>query len=88
MKVLIESVLRLNPRSLLSNPVMAIVEMSFILVLLMAIYPQGFLPVANPGERGFYALVAFILLLTVWFSTLSDSIAERQARNTANSLRK
>lgn len=87
-KVLIESVLRLNPRSMLSNPVMFIVEISFILVLLMAVYPQGFPSVANPDERGFYALVAFILLLTVWFSTLSDSIAERQARSTANSLRK
>ena len=29
-----------------------------------------------------------ILLITVWFSTLSDSLAETQAKNTASSLRK
>jgi K+-transporting ATPase ATPase B chain len=32
--------------------------------------------------------VAIILLVTVWFSTLSDSLAETQAKNTASSLRK
>ena len=32
--------------------------------------------------------VALILLITVWFSTLSDALAESQAKNTANSLRR
>jgi K+-transporting ATPase ATPase B chain len=44
--------------------------------------------VGSPSERVFYVEVAVILLITVWFSTLSDSLAETQARNTANSLRK
>ena len=39
-------------------------------------------------ERVFYVEVAIVLLITVWFSTLSDSLAETQAKNTANSLRK
>ncbi len=54
----------------------------------MAIYPQGFYPVANLIQRPFYATVAVILIVTVWFSTLSDALAEKQAKNTANSLRK
>ena len=87
-KVLLDSVVRLNPRSLLSNPVMFIVEATFFVVAAMAIYPQGFVPVANPSERIFYVQVSVILIVTVWFSTLSDALAERQAKNTASSLRK
>jgi K+-transporting ATPase ATPase B chain len=67
---------------------MFIVELTFFVVAAMAIYPQAFLPVASPSEQMFYVTVAAILLITVWFSTLSDSLAETQARNTASSLRK
>ena len=86
--VLRDSLLKLNPVSLTSNPVMLIVELTFFVVGAMAFYPQGFVPVASPGKRLFYVEVALILLITVWFSTLSDSLAEHQARNTASSLRR
>ncbi|HUK50971.1 MAG TPA: HAD-IC family P-type ATPase [Terriglobales bacterium] len=85
---LLDSVVRLNPVRLLSNPVMFIVELTFFIVTGMAIDPQAFLPVANVNEKLFYVEVALILLITVWFSTLSDSLAETQAKNTASSLRK
>ncbi|MGD0494890.1 MAG: HAD-IC family P-type ATPase [Candidatus Bathyarchaeia archaeon] len=87
-KVLLDSVVRLNPQSLLSNPVMFLVEVTFFIVAAMAVYPQGFVPVASPSERIFYVQVSIILIVTVWFSTLSDALAERQAKNTASSLRK
>jgi len=86
-KVLGDSVIRLNPISLLSNPVMFIVELTFFIVAAMAIDPQLFYPVAYLSERTFYVEVAIILLITVWFSTLSDALAETQARMTAASLR-
>jgi len=37
--------------------------------------------------RIYYVEVALILLITVWFSTLADALAETQAKNTASSLR-
>ena len=86
-RVFVDSIVRLNPRTLLSNPVMLIVELTFFIVAAMAIYPQGFYPVASSSERTFYIEIAVILLITVWFSTLSDSLAETQARMTANDLR-
>ncbi len=86
-RVLADSIVRLNPVTLLSNPVMFIVEITFFIVAAMAIDPQVFYPVAYVSERTFYVEVAIILLITVWFSTLSDSLAETQARITANSLR-
>ncbi|HYY92345.1 MAG TPA: HAD-IC family P-type ATPase, partial [Candidatus Dormibacteraeota bacterium] len=82
-----DSIVRLDPRSLLSNPVMFIVELAFFIVVAMAIYPPAFNPVASLGLRTYYAEVAGILFLTVWFSTLADALAESQAKNTANSLR-
>jgi K+-transporting ATPase ATPase B chain len=66
---------------------MLIVEVTFLIVAGMAIDPYAFVPVAAPADRVFYVEVAAILLITVWFSTLSDSLAEQQAKNTANSLK-
>ena len=87
-KVLVDSVVRLNPKSLIKNPVMLIVELTFFIVAAMAIVPQAFVPISSPSLQGFYIEVAIILIITVWFSTLSDSLAEQQAKSTAGSLRK
>ena len=86
-KTLLDSLIRLNPKSLLANPVMFIVELTFFIVAAMAVYPPVFYPVASLGLRVYYVEVALILLITVWFSTLADALAETQAKNTANSLR-
>jgi K+-transporting ATPase ATPase B chain len=83
-----DSIVRLNPISLLANPVMLLVEITFFIVAAMAADPNAFFPVASPGEEAFYVEVAAVLLVTVWFSTLSDSLAEQQAKNTASSLRR
>ena len=87
-KVLIDSVVRLSPKSLLKNLVMLIVEITFFIVVAMAIVPQAFGSVASSSLRIFYVEVAAILLITVWFSTLSDALAEQQAKSTAGALRK
>jgi len=87
-KILIDSIRRLSPTSLIKNPVMLIVEITFFIVAAMAIVPKAFVPVANPNLQIFYVEVAAILLLTVWFSTVSDALAEQQAKSTAGSLRK
>src|SRR5438552_4036935 len=86
-KTLLDSLVRLNPTSLIANPVMFIVELTFFIVAAMAIYPPAFYPVANSSMRIYYVEVGLILLTTVWFSTLADALAETQAKNTATSLR-
>jgi K+-transporting ATPase ATPase B chain len=67
---------------------MLIVEVTFFIVAAMAVYPQGFFPLSSLRDTAFYIEVAVILLITVWFSTLSDALAEQQAKNTAGSLRR
>jgi len=66
---------------------MFIVELTFFVVAAMAVYPPVFYPVASLDLRIYYVEIALILLLTVWFATLSNALAESQAKNTANSLR-
>jgi potassium-transporting ATPase ATP-binding subunit len=87
-KVLIDSIVRLSPLRLIANPVMLIVEITFFVVAAMALNPEAFPRLASSSLQIFYAEVALILLITVWFSTLSDALAESQAKNTANSLRR
>src|SRR2546425_11298532 len=87
-RVFIDSLVRLSPLRLITNPVMLIVEITFLIVAAMALYPEGFPRFATPSLQSFYGEVALILLITVWFSTLSDALAESQAKNTANSLRR
>ncbi len=86
--VLWDSVLRLSPVKLISNPVIFVVELSFFVVLLMALFPGLFYGLAVIGDRHFYSYVAVIIFLTVWFSTLSDSFAEARSRATASGLKK
>jgi len=86
-KTLLDSLVRLNPASLIANPVMFIVELTFFIVATMAIYPPAFYPIASSSMRVYYVEVSLILLTTVWFSTLADALAETQAKNTASSLR-
>ncbi|NOL59327.1 potassium-transporting ATPase subunit KdpB [Ferroplasma acidiphilum] len=83
-----DSILRMNPARLIGNPVMFVVELSFFVVLLMAIVPGAFPHLAHQSSRMFYADVAAILLITVWFSTVSDSFAEARSRVTTASLKK
>jgi K+-transporting ATPase ATPase B chain len=87
-KVLIDSLVRLSPLRLIANPVMLIVEITFLIVGAMALDPEAFPRLASSALQIFYGEVALILLITVWFSTLSDALAESQAKNTANSLRR
>ncbi len=87
-KMLIDSVVRLSPLRLIANPVMLIVEITFFIVAAMALDPEAFPRLATSSLQIFYLEVALILLITVWFSTLSDALAESQAKNTATSLRR
>src|SRR5260370_31685038 len=87
-KVLLDSLVRLSPLRLIANPVMLIVEITFLIVGAMALDPEAFPRLATSSLQIFYGEVALILLITVWFSTLSDALAYSQAKNTANRLRR
>jgi K+-transporting ATPase ATPase B chain len=81
------SVTKLNPVYLgRDNIVMLIVEAGFVIVLAMGIDPSAFAGLSNQ-PRWFYFVIATILLLTVWFSTLSEALSEAQGRARVDFLR-
>jgi len=82
-----QSVRRLSPAYLVrDNPVMFIVEVGFLIVLAMALYPQGFGGLAHE-PAWFYETIAAILIVTVWFSTFSEALSEAQGRARVDFLR-
>jgi K+-transporting ATPase ATPase B chain len=86
-RILSDSFIKLDPRYLAkSNPVMFTVEVGFIVVLLIALFPNISAEFVN-GSQVFYLESAIVLILTVWFATFSESLSEAQARARVDSLR-
>ena len=86
-RVLIDSMLKLNPRYLANqSPVMFTVEAGFFVVLAIAMFPN-ISPEFVSQNQIFYWEVAIILILTVWFAAFSESLSEAQARARVDSLR-
>jgi len=86
-RVLADSIRKLNPWYLArQNPVMFTVEAGFIVVLAVAIFPDISTEFVSQNQI-FYFEAAIILILTVWFATLSESLSEGQARARVDSLR-
>src|SRR5437773_66754 len=86
-RALLDSLVKLNPLYLgKDSPVMLVVEAGFALVLAMGLAPGAFAGLVNQA-RWFYFIIAGSLLLTVWFSTLSEAVSEAQGRARVDALR-
>jgi potassium-transporting ATPase ATP-binding subunit len=86
-KVIQDSITKLDPRYLAkNNAVMFTVEVGFIVVLIIALFP-GISGEFVRHNQVFYLETAVILILTVWFATFSESLSEAQARARVDSLR-
>ncbi|HEX7473810.1 MAG TPA: HAD-IC family P-type ATPase, partial [Candidatus Limnocylindrales bacterium] len=84
-----ESVRKLDPRRLARNPVMFIVEITAVLVTLIAIGNMtGFQTVAGPAGLGFQVQIAVWLWFTVLFATYAEAVAEARGRAQAATLRR
>jgi K+-transporting ATPase ATPase B chain len=87
-RVILDSITKLDPRYLAkNNPVMFTVELGFLVVLFVAIFPNISETFVSQNQI-FYIEVAIILILTVWFATFSESLSEAQARARVDSLKK
>lgn len=68
------SFLKLDPRIMVKNPIMFIVEIGFFLTLLLTFAPNAF----GPAEvsTAFNLTVSLILLFTVLFANFAEALAE------------
>jgi len=77
------SVRKLDPRLLIANPVMFVVEVGFVYTLILSISAA-----VGGGQTVFIGEISAILLITVLFSTFSEAIAEGRGKAQAENLKK
>jgi K+-transporting ATPase ATPase B chain len=80
---------KLDPRLLIRNPVLFIVEITAVLVTLVALgNATGLQPTSEGGGLAFQAQIAIWLWFTVLFATYAEAVAEARGRAQAATLRK
>ena len=83
-RALKESFVKLNPITLMKNPVIFVVEVGAVLTTLFLIRDA----VAGAGGLGFELQIALWLWFTVLFATFAEAMAEARGKAQADSLRK
>lgn len=80
-----QAFIKLNPKYMITNPVMFVVEVGFALTLIDTIFPDVY---GDNGNRGFNGTVTIILLITVLFANFAEAVAEGRGKAQAESLKK
>ena len=78
---------KLNPKYMMKNPVMFVVEIGCVITALLTISPNLF-DSGNDDLRLYNFIVTVILFVTVWFANFAESIAEGRGKAQAASLKK
>ena len=78
---------KLDPRYMIKNPVMFVVEIGFIITLLITIFPSLF-GSQNSDLRVYNLIVSIVLFITVLFANFAESVAEGRGKAQAASLKK
>ena len=84
-RAVLDSLIKLNPRWMVRNPVMFVVEVGSVLATFLWI--QAFLGIGET-PAGFIGAIALWLWVTVLFSNFSEAVAEGRGKAQAESLRK
>lgn len=78
---------KFNPKIMIKNPVMFVVEIGFFLSIILCINPSLFFK--EESNMGIYnAIVSIVLFLTVLFANFAEAIAEGRGKAQAASLKK
>jgi K+-transporting ATPase ATPase B chain len=80
---------KLNPKYMIKNPVMFVVEIGFVLTLIMTMAPTIFGDDASLGYlRTYNGIVTGILFITVLFANFAESVAEGRGKAQAETLKR
>ncbi|HDR6258917.1 TPA: potassium-transporting ATPase subunit KdpB [Bacillus cereus] len=78
-----QSVAKLNPKVMIKNPIMFVVEIGFIITFILS-----FLPSSSSSIPGWFNItVSLILLFTVLFANFAEALAEGRGKAQADSLK-
>lgn len=87
-QAIIGSFVKLNPRYMMKNPVMFVVEVGFVVTLILSFFPTFFGDAASSNLRTYNIIVSVILFITVLFANFAESVAEGRGKAQAASLKK
>ncbi|MEC4818598.1 MAG: potassium-transporting ATPase subunit KdpB [Scytonema sp. PMC 1069.18] len=82
-----DTFVKLNPKSLIKNPVIFIVWVGTLVTLALTIDPYLFGPVSGDNLRLFNGLITGLLFFTVLFANFAEAIAESRGKAQADALR-
>ena len=77
---------KLNPKYMMKNPVMFVVEIGFVISLIMTIFPTIFGD--DSSLRIYNGIVTVILFVTILFANFAEAVAEGRGKAQADSLKK
>ncbi|WP_141559110.1 potassium-transporting ATPase subunit KdpB [Bacillus wiedmannii] len=78
-----QSIAKLNPKVMIKNPIMFVVEIGFIITFILS-----FLPSSSSSVPGWFNItVSLILLFTVLFANFAEALAEGRGKAQADSLK-
>lgn len=84
-RAFVESFKKLDPRVMMKNPIMFVVEIGFFITLLLTFVPNLFGGASDPFYNG---VVSFILFVTILFANFAEALAEGRGKAQAESLKK
>lgn len=81
----INSFKKMNPKFMIKNPIMFIVELGALLTLLVTIFPGAF---KSTQSFGYNLTISLVLFITVFFANFAEAIAEGRGKAQADTLKK
>lgn len=85
---MIDAIKKFSPTYMLKNPVMFVVEVGFLFVLLLVLFPNMFGSVVEEHARLYNGIVAILLFVTILFANFAESIAEGRGKAQVQTLKK
>ncbi|MBC6971954.1 potassium-transporting ATPase subunit KdpB [Bacillus sp. Xin] len=78
-----QSIVKLNPKQMVKNPIMFVVEIGFFITLILSIVPS----LSTNVPLWFNIMVTLVLLFTVLFANFAEALAEGRGKAQADSLK-
>lgn len=76
---------KLNPKNMIKNPIMFVVEIGAVLTLIATIFPSIF---GTKQSFGYNLTITFILFITTLFANFAEALAEGRGKAQADTLKK
>ena len=80
-----DSFKKLNPKDMVKNPVMFVVEIGFIITLILTVFPNL---LEKNGNSLYNGIVSGILFITLLFANFAEAVAEGRGKAQADSMKK